>query len=80
VRPLAVNGVKDLINCKTLSCQDIIGRVGQARPACAALHAAARTDGGAFTEQRTEEMDTQALLKTAGLEGMRLVSRITTPQ
>ena len=50
----AVNGVKDLINCKALSCQQIIGRVGQ----------------------RTEEMDTTVLLKTAGLEGLRLESRV----
>ena len=48
--PRAVNGVKDLINCKTLSCQDIISRVGQ----------------------RTEEMDTEALLKANGMAGLKL--------
>lgn len=45
-----MNGVKDLINCKTLSCQDIISRVGQ----------------------RTEEMDTEALLKANGMAGLKL--------
>jgi hypothetical protein len=53
--PAAVSGVKDLINCKALSCQDIIQRV----------------------QQRTEEMDTKALLKAAGLDGLRLESRAT---
>ena len=53
LRRAAVNGVKDLINCAGLSCQQIIGRVGQ----------------------RTEEMDTETLLKNNGMAGLKLQSR-----
>lgn len=48
-----VNGVKEVINCKHLTCQDIIKRL----------------------QQKTEEMDTQAVLKAAGLAGVKLESR-----
>ena len=50
----AVNGVKDLINCRGLTCQQIITRVGQ----------------------RTEEMDTAVLLKSAGMSGLKLESLV----
>ncbi len=49
-----VNGAKEVINCRELSCQDIIRRV----------------------QQKTEEMDTQAVLKAAGLNNLKLSSRV----
>ena len=50
----AVNGVKDQINCKDLSCQQIIARVGQ----------------------KTDAMDTEELLQSNGLRGLKLDSRV----
>jgi hypothetical protein len=54
----AVNGVKDQINCKDMSCQDIISRVGQ----------------------KTDAMDTEELLHTNGMRGLKLDSRAAVPQ
>jgi hypothetical protein len=48
-----VNGVKEVINCKELTCQDIIKRL----------------------QHKTMEMDTQAMLKSAGLAGVKLEAR-----
>ena len=52
-----MNGVKDLINCKDLSCQQIIARVGQ----------------------KTDAMDTEELLQSNGLKGLKLESRVAVP-
>ena len=49
-----MNGVKDQINCKDLSCQQIIARVGQ----------------------KTDAMDTEELLQSNGLRGLKLDSRV----
>jgi hypothetical protein len=45
-----INGFKDIINCRTLTCQQIMQTV----------------------QQRSEELDTQAVLTAAGLKGLTL--------
>jgi large subunit ribosomal protein L53 len=47
------NGAKEVINCRDISCQDIIKRV----------------------QQKTEEMDTLAILKAAGLDNLQLSAK-----
>ena len=44
------NGFKDVINCRLLSCQEILNKI----------------------QQRSEELDTQAVLKQAGLTNLSL--------
>ena len=53
-----MNGVKDQIVCKDLSCQDIIARVGQ----------------------KTDAMDTEELLQSNGMKGLKLESRVQASQ
>ena len=53
-----MNGVKDQIICKDMSCQDIIARVGQ----------------------KTDAMDTEELLSSNGMKGLKLESRVKISQ
>jgi len=55
---LAVNGVKDQINCKDMTCQQIIARVGQ----------------------KTDAMDTEELLMSNGMKGLKLESCVADTQ